>query len=184
LSRVPSPGILQPDIAFGGDPPLSSKAVFRQNFLRRVEKLGNAVVKLCPFGSRETRTTMIVMGGGGGASVGEVDESRGGDSGGGRCRDLHVNKSVGDVVDAVVRDGERVRLERVHAASRGREREVLNLLSSCERSNTCLLYERGAKRESRLSTTASPAGSGLNKYSCLTALFLLENIASTRSVPL
>jgi hypothetical protein len=38
LSRVPSPGILQPDIAFGGDdPPLSSKAVFRQNFLRRVE---------------------------------------------------------------------------------------------------------------------------------------------------
>jgi hypothetical protein len=43
LSRVPSPGILQPDIAFGGDPPLSSKAVFRQNFLRRVEKLGKAV---------------------------------------------------------------------------------------------------------------------------------------------
>jgi transposase InsO family protein len=27
LSRVPSPGIIQPDIAFGGDPPLSSKAV-------------------------------------------------------------------------------------------------------------------------------------------------------------
>jgi hypothetical protein len=32
LSRVPSSGILHPDIAFGGDPPLSSKAVFRQNF--------------------------------------------------------------------------------------------------------------------------------------------------------
>jgi hypothetical protein len=29
LSRVSSPGILQPDIAFGGDPPLSSKAVYR-----------------------------------------------------------------------------------------------------------------------------------------------------------
>jgi hypothetical protein len=61
LSRVPSPGILQPDIAFGGDPPLSSKAVFRQKFLRRVEKLGKALVKLCTFGSRDTRTTMIVM---------------------------------------------------------------------------------------------------------------------------
>jgi hypothetical protein len=61
LSRVSSPGILQPDIAFGGDSPLASKAVFRQNFLRRVEKLGKAVGEICPFGSRDTRTTMIVM---------------------------------------------------------------------------------------------------------------------------
>jgi hypothetical protein len=49
LSRAPSPGILQPDIAFGGDPPLSSKAVFRQNFLHRVEKLGNAVGETVPI---------------------------------------------------------------------------------------------------------------------------------------
>jgi hypothetical protein len=49
LSRFRSPGILQPDIAFGGDPPMSSKAVFRQNFLRRVEKLGNAVGKTVPI---------------------------------------------------------------------------------------------------------------------------------------
>jgi hypothetical protein len=49
LSRVPSPGILQPDIAFGGDPPLSSKDVFRQNFLRRVEKLGTAVGETVPI---------------------------------------------------------------------------------------------------------------------------------------
>jgi hypothetical protein len=60
-------------------------------------------------------------GGGGGASVGGVDGSRGGDSNGGRDRDLHVDKGVGDVVDAVVRDGGRVRLERVHVASRGRK---------------------------------------------------------------
>jgi hypothetical protein len=59
--------------------------------------------------------------GGGGASVGGVDGSRGGDSGGGRGHDLHVNKGVSDVVDAIVRDGGRVRLERVHVASRGRE---------------------------------------------------------------
>jgi hypothetical protein len=49
LSRVPSPLILQPDIAFGGDPPLFSKAVFRQNFLRRVEKLGKAVGETVPI---------------------------------------------------------------------------------------------------------------------------------------
>jgi hypothetical protein len=62
--------------------------------------------------------------GGGGASVGGVDGSRGGYSGGGRGRDLHVNKSVGDVVNAVVRDGGRVRLERVYFASSGREGDV------------------------------------------------------------
>jgi hypothetical protein len=56
------------------------------------------------------------------------------------------------------------------------------LLTSLERSNTCLLYERGAKRESSLSTTPSPAGGGLYKDSCPTALFLLENIASTCSL--
>jgi hypothetical protein len=49
LSRVPSPGILQPDIPFGGDPPLSSKAVFRQNFLRPVEKLGKADGETVPI---------------------------------------------------------------------------------------------------------------------------------------
>jgi hypothetical protein len=49
LSCVPSPGILQPDTAFGGDPPLSSKAVFRQNFLRRVEKLEKAVGETVPI---------------------------------------------------------------------------------------------------------------------------------------
>jgi hypothetical protein len=43
LSRVHSPNILQSDIAFGGDPPLFSKNLLRQNFLRRVEKLGKAV---------------------------------------------------------------------------------------------------------------------------------------------
>jgi hypothetical protein len=42
---------------------------------------------------------------------------------------LHVNKGVGDVVDAVARDGgrvrlDRVRLERVHVASRGTEGDV------------------------------------------------------------
>jgi hypothetical protein len=61
---------------------------------------------------------------GGGASVGGVDGNRGGDSGGGLRRDSHVNKSVGNVVDAVVRDSGRVWLERVHVASRGREGDV------------------------------------------------------------
>jgi hypothetical protein len=68
-------------------------------------------------------------GGGGGASVGVVDGNRGGDSGGGLGRDLHVNKSVGDVVDAVVRDGVRVRFERVHVASRGREGNVRSVVT-------------------------------------------------------
>jgi hypothetical protein len=63
-------------------------------------------------------------GGGCGASVGGVDGSRGGDSGGGRGRDLHINKGVGDVVDAVGRDGGRVRLESVYVDSRGREGDV------------------------------------------------------------
>jgi hypothetical protein len=49
LSRVPSPGILQPHISGGGDPPLSSKAVVRQNFLRRVEKPGKAVGETVPI---------------------------------------------------------------------------------------------------------------------------------------
>jgi hypothetical protein len=47
-SYVPFPGILQPDIAFGDDPPLSSKDVFGQNFLRLVEKLGRVVVETLP----------------------------------------------------------------------------------------------------------------------------------------
>jgi hypothetical protein len=42
---------------------------------------------------------------------------------------LHVNKGVGDVVDAVVRDGGRVRLERVHVASRGREGDVRRVVA-------------------------------------------------------
>jgi hypothetical protein len=67
--------------------------------------------------------------GGGGASVGGVYGSRGGNSGGGRGRDLHVSKSVGDVVDAVVRDGGCVRLERVHVASRGREGGVRRVVT-------------------------------------------------------
>jgi hypothetical protein len=66
---------------------------------------------------------------GGGADVREVDECRRWDSGGGRGRDLHVNKSVGDVVDTVVRDGGRVRLERVHVASRGREGDVQRVVT-------------------------------------------------------
>jgi transposase InsO family protein len=45
LTRDPCPGILQPKIVFGCDPPLSSRADFRQNFLRRVESLGKAVSK-------------------------------------------------------------------------------------------------------------------------------------------
>jgi hypothetical protein len=60
-------------------------------------------------------------GSGGATYVGRVDESRGGDSGGGQGLVLHVNEGVGDVVDAVARDGEHVRLERVHIASRGKE---------------------------------------------------------------
>jgi hypothetical protein len=56
-------------------------------------------------------------------------------------------------------------------------------ISMLERSNSCLLYEHGAKRESRLSTTPSPCGGGLYKDSCSTALFPLENIASTCSHP-
>jgi hypothetical protein len=83
----------------------------------------------------------------GGASLGDVDQSRCGDDGGGRggcgvlgptgggadvCglgRDLHVNKGVGDVVDAVVRDGGRVRLKRVNVASRGREGDVRRVIT-------------------------------------------------------
>jgi hypothetical protein len=68
-------------------------------------------------------------GSGGGASVGGVDGSRGGDSGGGRGLDLHVNKSVGDVVDAVVRECGRVRLERVHVASRVKEGDVRRVVT-------------------------------------------------------
>jgi hypothetical protein len=67
--------------------------------------------------------------GGGDASVGGDYGSRGGDSGGGRGRDLHVNKSVGDVVDAVVRDGRRVSLERVHVSSRGRKGDVRRVVT-------------------------------------------------------
>jgi hypothetical protein len=55
------------------------------------------------------------------------------------------------------------------------------VLSSWERSNICLLYEREAKRETRLGTTPSPAGGGLYKDICPTVLFLLENIANTCS---
>jgi hypothetical protein len=44
-----------------------------------------------------------------------------------------------------------------------------------------VLYERGAKRESRLSTSPSPAGGGLYKDSCPTLVVLLENVASTCS---
>jgi hypothetical protein len=65
----------------------------------------------------------------GGCFVGGVDGSRGGNSGDGRGRDLHVSESVGDVVDAVVRDGGRVRLERVHVASRGREGDVRRVVT-------------------------------------------------------
>jgi hypothetical protein len=63
--------------------------------------------------------TKAAAGSGSGASVGGVDGSRDGD--GGRGRDLHADEGVGDVVDAVVWDGGRVRLERLHVASRGRE---------------------------------------------------------------
>jgi hypothetical protein len=55
--------------------------------------------------------------------------SRGGDSGGSRGRDLHVNEGVGDVVDAVVRDGGLVRLEHVHFSSRGREGDVRRVVT-------------------------------------------------------
>jgi hypothetical protein len=57
--------------------------------------------------------------------------------------------------------------------------DLYSVVKKVRTSNTCLRYERGAKRESRLSTTPSPAGGGLYKDSCRTALFLLENIAST-----
>jgi hypothetical protein len=43
-------------------------------------------------------------------------------------------------------------------------------------------YERGAKRETRLSTMPSPTGGGFYKDSCPTDLFLLENTGSTFSV--
>jgi Chromo (CHRromatin Organisation MOdifier) domain len=49
LSRVPSPDILQPDIDFGGNPHLSSKAVFRQSILRRVERPGKVVGETVPI---------------------------------------------------------------------------------------------------------------------------------------
>jgi hypothetical protein len=72
LSRVPTPGILQPDIAFSGDPPLSSKAIFRQNFLRLVEKLGKDVGETVPIWKQrykdnydryvQRRNTQIVSG--------------------------------------------------------------------------------------------------------------------------
>jgi hypothetical protein len=75
------------------------------------------------------RSPVLQPGRGGGASIGGVDGSRGGDSGGGRGRDLHVNKSVGDVVDAVVRDSGRVRLVRVHVASRGRAEDVRRVVT-------------------------------------------------------
>jgi hypothetical protein len=39
----------QPDIAFDDDSPLSSKALFRQTFFRRVGKLGKDVGKTVPF---------------------------------------------------------------------------------------------------------------------------------------
>jgi hypothetical protein len=66
---------------------------------------------------------------GGGVSVGGIDGSRGGNSGGGRGRDLHVNEGVGDMVDAVIRDGGRVRLERAHVSSRGREGDVRRVVT-------------------------------------------------------
>jgi hypothetical protein len=84
-----------------------------------------AAALVSAMSTRVDAGTMAAAGGGdGGASVGGVYGSRGGDSGGSRGRDLHVNKGVGDVVDAVVRDGGCVRLERVHVGSRGREGDV------------------------------------------------------------
>jgi hypothetical protein len=56
-------------------------------------------------------------------------------------------------------------------------------LSSFENVAT-LAFFTNEERETRLSTTPSPAGGGLYKDSCPTALFLLENIASTCSHPL
>jgi hypothetical protein len=79
--------------------------------------------------SVDAGTMAAAGGGGGGASVGGVDGSRGENSGGGRGRDLHVNEGVGDVVDAVLMDGGRVLLERVHAASHGREGEVRRVVT-------------------------------------------------------
>jgi hypothetical protein len=92
---------------------------------------------------------------GGGASFGDVDKSRHGDSGGGRGRDLHVNKGVGDVVDVVVRDGGRVRLERVHVASlawEGRRRSEGGHLAFLAHENVATLAfftneERSEKRD-------------------------------------
>jgi hypothetical protein len=46
---------------------------------------------------------------------------------------------------------------------------------------TTLAFFTNEERSERLSTTPSPAGGGLYKDSCPTALFLLENIASTCS---
>jgi hypothetical protein len=66
---------------------------------------------------------MLSAGGGRGvAPVSGVDGSLGGDSGGGRGRDFHVNKGDGEVFDAVFRDGGRVRLERVHGFAWERRR--------------------------------------------------------------
>jgi hypothetical protein len=91
---------------------------------------------VCWASAKVEAVTKLSAGGGavaglddGGASVGGVDRSRGGDSGGGRGRDLHINEGVGDVVDAVVRDGGRVRLGRVHVASSGREGDVRRVVT-------------------------------------------------------
>jgi hypothetical protein len=53
LSWVSSPGILNPVIAYGSDPPVTIKAVFRQYILRRVEKLGKAVGETVPVRQQE-----------------------------------------------------------------------------------------------------------------------------------
>jgi hypothetical protein len=59
-----------------------------------------------------------------------IDGSRGGDKGGGRSRDLHVNEGVGDVVDAVVRDGGRVRWS-ASMLLRAGEKETFEVWSPC-----------------------------------------------------
>jgi outer membrane lipoprotein SlyB len=74
--------------------------------------------------SVDAETMAVAGGGGGGASVGMVDGS-----GCGRGHDLHVNDCVGDVVGAVIRDSGRVRLERVHADSRGRGRDFRRVVT-------------------------------------------------------
>jgi hypothetical protein len=66
---------------------------------------------------------------GGGASACDIDESRGGDSSGGQGRDLYANEGVDDVVDAVFRDGRRVRLKCVHIPSRGSEGDVRRVVT-------------------------------------------------------